>query len=224
MRPSRTHSIDDAAVAEGAVVRQQAVTRPGQIVLASGNPGKLAEIGELLAPLGVELVPQSRFKIAAADESGATFAENAEIKARHAALATGLPSIADDSGLVVAALDGAPGVRSARYAGENASDRDNVVKLIDALRDLPEERRDAVFECVACFVRPGVPEAIFATGKWRGRILTRRRGEGGFGYDPVFYDIDLDRSAAEMTAEEKNLRSHRGKAMRALVRKLKDLW
>ncbi len=199
------------------------MTRPVEIVLASGNPGKLQEIRAILAPLGIELLPQSRFDIPAALETGPTFAENAEIKARHAAIAIGLPAIADDSGLVVDALGGAPGVHSARYAGVNASDQENVDKLLVALRNVPQNRRAAEFRCVVCFVRPDTPEAIFATGSWRGRILAERRGEGGFGYDPVFYDIELGRSAAEMTAAEKNARSHRGKAMRALARKLEDL-
>lgn len=189
----------------------------GKIVVASGNPGKLREIGRILRELGCEFVPQGRLGIAAATETGTTFAENAIIKARHAALETGLPAIADDSGLVVDALDGRPGIRSSRYAGEHASDDDNIDKLLEELRTMPADERSAHFHCAAVWVSADeAAEPLLAEGQWHGRILAERRGGGGFGYDPVFFDPDAGLSAAEMTAGQKNRRSHRGKALRRL--------
>ncbi len=190
---------------------------PDTIVMASGNPGKTAEISALLAHLDVRVVPQSEFGVSAADETGATFAENAVIKAKHAAAATGLPAIADDSGLCVDVLDGRPGVRSARYAGEDASEDSNIDKLLAELDGVREHDRNAEFQCVACFVYSEDAEPLLANGRWRGRILTARSGNGGFGYDPVFFDPELGKSAAELTADEKNASSHRGKALRALA-------
>lgn len=185
--------------------------------MASGNPGKTAEISALLAHLDVRVVPQSEFGVSAADESGATFADNAVIKAKHAAAATGLPAIADDSGLCVDVLDGRPGVRSARYAGEDASDDSNIDKLLAELDGVREHDRNAEFQCVACFVYSEDAEPLLANGRWRGRILKARSGNGGFGYDPVFFDPELGKSAAELSADEKNASSHRGKALRALA-------
>ena len=185
--------------------------------MASGNPGKTAEIYALLAHLDVRVVPQSEFGVSAADETGATFAENAVIKAKHAAAATGLPAIADDSGLCVDVLDGRPGVRSARYAGEDASDDSNIDKLLAELDGVREHDRNAEFQCVACFVYSEDAEPLLANGRWRGRILKARSGNGGFGYDPVFFDPELGKSAAELSADEKNASSHRGKALRALA-------
>ncbi len=190
---------------------------PDTIVMASGNPGKTAEISALLAHLEVRVVPQSEFGVSAADESGATFADNAVIKAKHAAAATGLPAIADDSGLCVDVLDGRPGVRSARYAGEDASDDSNIDKLLAELDGVREHDRNAEFQCVACFVYSEDAEPLLANGRWRGRILKARSGNGGFGYDPVFFDPELGKSAAELSADEKNASSHRGKALRALA-------
>jgi XTP/dITP diphosphohydrolase len=190
---------------------------PDKIVMASSNAGKIREIRKLLAHLGVTVVPQSDYGVSDADETGTTFEENAIIKARHAAVATGLPAIADDSGLAVDALDGRPGVYSARYAGQDASDERNIDKLLDELIGVPTEDRGAAFHCVACFVRSANAEPLLASGMWRGRILDARRGEGGFGYDPVFFDPQAGRAAAELTAAEKNVRSHRGQALRALV-------
>ena len=190
---------------------------PDTIVMASGNPGKTAEISALLAHLDVRVVPQSEFGVSAADESGATFADNAVIKAKHAAAATGLPAIADDSGLCVDVLDGRPGVRSARYAGEDASDDSNIDKLLAELDGVREHDRNAEFQCVACFVYSEDAEPLLANGRWRGRILKARSGNGGFGYDPVFFDPELGKSAAELSADEKNAISHRGKALRALA-------
>lgn len=188
--------------------------------MASGNAGKLAEIRRLLDGLGVEVIPQSELGVTDAEETGTTFAENSLLKARHAADATGLAAIADDSGLAVDALGGRPGVYSARYAGENASDDDNIDKLLDELADVAGDDRGAAFHCVATFVVPGEPEAIVAEGVWRGAVLTARRGDGGFGYDPVFLDPQTGLSSAELAPEQKNARSHRGKALRALVTEL----
>ena len=188
--------------------------RPEKIVMATSNPGKIREIARMLEGLGIEVLAQSEFGVTDADETGSTFAENSLIKAQHAADATGLPAIADDSGLAVDALDGAPGVYSARYAGD-AGDEANNDKLLEALADV--EDRGAAFHCVATYVAPGeVPLTAF--GEWRGEILRERRGEGGFGYDPLFYVPECGCSSAELEPEEKNARSHRGQALRQLVR------
>jgi XTP/dITP diphosphohydrolase len=186
--------------------------------MATGNPGKIREIARLLDGLGVEIVAQSDFGVADADETGTTFAENSLIKAQHAAEATGLPAIADDSGLSVDALDGAPGVYSARYAGD-AGDEANNEKLLAALEGI--EDRGAAFHCVATYIAPG-EEPLVAAGEWRGEILHERRGEGGFGYDPVFFVPECGCSSAELPADEKNRRSHRGKALRKLVELLEQ--
>ena len=187
------------------------------VVVASDNRGKLAEIRQLLAPLELEVRPQSEYGVTGAPETGSTFRENALLKARHASAATGLPSIADDSGLEVAALGGRPGVRSARFAGEFATNEENIDRLLAELRELPETRRMANFRCVAVYVEtPDDPAPLIAEGAWRGRILDGRSGRGGFGYDPVFFDPVLGKTAAEMNSDEKNLVSHRGRAFRDL--------
>ena len=193
------------------------MTLPGRIVLATGNPGKVREIQRILAEFGVEVVPQTELGVGDADETGKTFLENALIKARHAAAATGLPAIADDSGLVVDALDGRPGVYSARYAGANATDDSNIDKLLQELDGVPDERRTAEFHCCAVCVSADDATSLVAEGRWQGRILTERRGAGGFGYDPVFFDPECGRTAAELGPELKNARSHRGKALAALA-------
>jgi len=185
--------------------------------MASSNVGKTTEISALLAHLDVMVVPQSEYGVGAADETGSTFEENAVIKARYAATATGLPAIADDSGLCVVALDGRPGVRSARYAGADATDDSNIDKLLAELDGVSDQDRDAEFQCVACFVYSMDANPLLAKGSWRGRILSTRRGDGGFGYDPIFFDPESGKSAAELSAEEKNASSHRGKALRALA-------
>lgn len=190
---------------------------PNTIVMASSNAGKTKEISALLAHLDVIVVPQSEYGVSAAEETGSTFEENAVIKAKHAAAATGLPAIADDSGLCVDALDGRPGVRSARYAGEDATDDGNIDKLLAELDRVHDEDRGAEFQCVACFVYSKDAEPLFAKGSWRGRILSARRGNGGFGYDPVFFDTVSGKAAAELSADEKNSCSHRGKALRELA-------
>lgn len=190
---------------------------PNKIVLASGNAGKLREIERLLDGLGIAVVAQSDLGVSDADETGTTFAENSLIKARHASRATGLPAIADDSGLVVDALDGRPGVYSARYSGADATDDKNIDKLLDELIDVGDESRGAAFHCVASFVMPGTQEPLLAEGVWRGSILKERQGIGGFGYDPVFLDPESRGSAAQLTPEQKNARSHRGQALRQLI-------
>ena len=188
--------------------------RPEKIVMATSNPGKLRELARLLEGLGIEVAAQSEFGVTDADETGTTFADNSLIKAQHAADATGLPAIADDSGLAVDALDGAPGVYSARYAGD-AGDEANNDKLLAAMADV--EDRGAAFHCVATYVAPG-EAPLTAAAEWRGEILRERRGEGGFGYDPLFYVPECGCSSAELEPEEKNARSHRGQALRQIVR------
>ena len=192
-------------------------------MIASGNRGKLAEIARLLAPLDLHVRPQSDWSIPPVAETGETFKENALIKARHASAIAGIPAIGDDSGLEVAALGGRPGVRSSRFAGETATDEENIDKLLEALRDLPEKDRNANFRCVAVYVESADdPQPLVAEGAWNGRIIDRRRGNGGFGYDPVFLDPDSDRTAAEMSGDEKNAASHRGQAFRMLSALIAD--
>ena len=188
--------------------------------MASGNRGKLREIARILADLEYTVVPQSDFNVSEADENGDTFVANALIKARHAAAATGLPAIADDSGLAVDALQGRPGVFSARYAGADASDAANIDKLLHELEQVEDKNRGATFHCVACFVTPDSDDAVIAQGSWRGSIARQRIGEGGFGYDPVFGDAESGVTSAQLSAEEKNQRSHRGKALAELARLL----
>ncbi|MBY6204822.1 RdgB/HAM1 family non-canonical purine NTP pyrophosphatase [Halomonas denitrificans] len=189
------------------------------LVIASGNAGKLAEFDQMLGPLNFEVRPQSDFGVETPPETGLTFVENALIKARAAAEAAGGPALGDDSGLVVEALDGRPGIYSSRFAGENASDDDNIDKLLDELRDLPEERRGAYFFCCLVLLQHAEdPAPLIATGRWHGRILEARRGTGGFGYDPVFHDRRMGATAAELPAGEKNRVSHRGRALDQLIR------
>lgn len=188
------------------------------IVLASSNAGKLREFNQLLGGLHLEVVPQSQFNVTDADETGLTFVENAILKARNAAQHTGLPALADDSGLEVDALNGAPGIYSARYAGANASDTDNLQKLLGLLKDVPEEKRGARFQCVLVYLRHALdPTPLICQGTWEGRILREPRGANGFGYDPVFYVATHAKSSAELTPEVKNTLSHRGQALRQLV-------
>jgi XTP/dITP diphosphohydrolase len=188
-----------------------------RFVLATGNVGKAREIGALLAPAGVEIVSQALFKLESAEETGATFVENALLKARHAAAGSGLPAIADDSGLVVDALGGAPGIHSARYAGD-AGDAANIRKLLEALEGVPAACRGARFVCVAVLLRhPADPLPLIFEGRWEGTIAIAPRGEQGFGYDPVFIPLDGQRSAAELSPAEKNRVSHRGQAFARLL-------
>lgn len=188
-----------------------------KLVLASSNRGKLAEMREILAGLDVELIAQSELGIVDADETGATFVENALLKARHAARLTGLPALGDDSGLCVDALGGAPGLYSARYAGTHDDDGANIAKLLDALSGVPEARRTAHFHCsIALLYRADDPAPLIAEGRWHGRVLDVPRGLNGFGYDPVFFDPALGRGAAELDAVTKNRLSHRGQALAGL--------
>ncbi|MBE03361.1 RdgB/HAM1 family non-canonical purine NTP pyrophosphatase [Marinobacter lutaoensis] len=194
-----------------------------KLVIASNNRGKIAELTDLLAPLGLSPVAQGELGVTEAEEPAITFVENALIKARHAARATGLPALADDSGLAVDALDGRPGVRSARFAGDGASDADNIQALLTALADVPEPRRSAQFHCVLVYLRHADdPTPIICHGRWPGRILTEPRGHGGFGYDPVFWVPEQGCSAAELSREQKGRISHRGRALRQLLDHLGD--
>ncbi len=189
-----------------------------QIVLASNNPGKVREIGQILADLELEVLPQSRFDIEEVEETGLSFVENAIIKARHAATVSGLPAIADDSGLEVDALNGAPGIYSARYAGPGASDADNLQKLLIELEKVPQEHRTARFQCLMVYMRHAQdPTPLICQGTWEGRITLEPRGKSGFGYDPVFFVSSQQCTSAELAPEVKNQLSHRGQALRLLV-------
>lgn len=189
------------------------------LVLASNNRGKLAEFSQLLAPLGFALRTQGELGIAEAEEPHATFVENALAKARHAARASGLPALADDSGICVPALGGAPGVLSARFAGEPKSDAANNRKLVESLASQAD--KSAYYYCVLVYLRHADdPQPVIAEGRWNGQIIDSPRGDGGFGYDPHFLLPELGKTAAELSAEDKNRQSHRGQALQALIRKL----
>lgn len=191
-----------------------------KLVIASNNPGKLREISRILAPLGYEAVPQSAFNVPEAEEPFVTFVENCIAKARHAAQLTGLPALADDSGICVEALGGAPGVYSARYAGEPKSDQRNNEKLIAVLAG--QSNRRAHYYCVIVYLRHAEdPQPLIAEGSWHGEIIDTPRGDGGFGYDPYFLVPELGKTGAELTADEKNAISHRGQALLQLVEKLR---
>ncbi|MEL4891081.1 RdgB/HAM1 family non-canonical purine NTP pyrophosphatase [Xanthomonas protegens] len=194
-----------------------------KLVLASSNAGKLEELHALLDDVGVELIAQSTLGVSDADETGLTFVENALLKARHAARVTGLPALADDSGICVDALHGAPGLYSARYAGEHGNAQANIDKLLDALRDVPDAQRGAHFYCVLVLLRHAEdPQPLLVEGRWRGRIAHARAGTGGHGYDPVFRDPDHGQTAAEMPLALKNRISHRALALQQLKQRLAD--
>jgi XTP/dITP diphosphohydrolase len=194
-----------------------------RIVLASNNAGKVREFNQLLAGSELEVIPQSEFQVEEIEETGLTFVENALLKARNAARHTGLPAIADDSGLEVDALDGAPGIYSARYAGAGASDQQNLEKLLEALKDVSDENRNARFQCLMVYMRhPGDPTPRIFQGTWEGSILRAPQGNNGFGYDPVFYVAEQKCSSAELTPELKNSLSHRGQALHQLVSVLRE--
>jgi len=194
-----------------------------RVVLASGNSDKLCELGSLLAPFGFDLVGQSALGVETPAETGKTFADNALLKARHAAAITSLPALADDSGIEVDALGGRPGIYSARYAGEGAGDQANLRKMLDEMRDVPEPQRTARYQCVIAFVGTAMDTApILASGTWEGTLISDPRGLGGFGYDPIFVPRGFDRTAAELDPGEKNSLSHRGQALRALVTQLQN--
>jgi len=192
-----------------------------QLVIASNNRGKIAELEALLSPLKLTLVAQRELGVSEADEPAFTFVENAIIKARHASDATGLPALADDSGLAVDALGGRPGVRSARFAGDNVTDQENVDALLAALKGVPTEARGAQFHCVLVYLRhANDPTPIICHGCWPGQILEQPRGDGGFGYDPIFLAPETGTSAAELTREQKAGISHRGRALALLSEQL----
>lgn len=195
-----------------------------KLVLASGNAGKLKELQAMLAGLPLEIVAQGALGVGDVAETGLTFVENALIKARHACASTGLPALADDSGLIVDALDGAPGLYSARYAGSPTDDAANNAKLLDAMRDVPGGSRTARFHAVIVLLRHADdPQPLICEGSWEGEILDAPRGSHGFGYNPVFLDTVLGQTAAEMAPDVKNAMSHRGKALQVLKQKLSAL-
>lgn len=195
--------------------------KPSKLVIASNNAGKLREINALLRFLSIEVVPQGTFNVSEVDEPYGTFVENALTKARHASRCSGLPALADDSGICVHALSGAPGVLSARYAGEPKSDERNNMKLIDALKN--ETDRRAYYYCVIVLLRHADdPQPIIVDGSWRGFIIDQPKGEGGFGYDPYFFLPEFDKTSAELTAEQKNQISHRGQALLKLTEILRE--
>lgn len=194
-----------------------------KVVLASGNKGKLQELGALLAHSGLELIPQASLGIADAVEDGHTFVENAFIKARHAAKLSGLPALADDSGLIIDALGGAPGLISAHYAGVHGDSAGNIAKVLREIEGVPVDQRTARFYCCLVLLRHAEdPQPLIAEGEWPGVILDAPRGAHGFGYDPIFFDPAMNRGAAEMSAEEKNPISHRGRALSVLQSSLAD--
>ncbi|TQV85360.1 RdgB/HAM1 family non-canonical purine NTP pyrophosphatase [Aliikangiella coralliicola] len=200
-----------------------AQTLPNQIVLASGNQKKLKELTEILGQFEVTLVPQSEYQVSDAIEDGLTFIENAIIKARHACQATGKPAIADDSGIEVDYLNGAPGIYSARYSGLNASDEENLDKLLNELKDVESSQRTARYQCVIAYMRHAEdPTPIICQASWEGILLDKKIGDGGFGYDPIFYCPVQDKTAAQMTPAEKSAISHRGKALSAFQTILKQ--
>lgn len=189
-----------------------------KVVLATGNAGKVRELASLLADFGFDIIAQTELGVESAEETGLTFIENAILKARHAAQITGLPAIADDSGISVDVLGGAPGIYSARYAGEEASDQQNLEKMLDALKDVPDELRQAHYHCVLVYLRHAEdPTPIVCHGTWSGVVIREPVGNGGFGYDPIFFIPSLGKTAAEMTKEEKGAISHRGQALTLLL-------
>ncbi|MAD76212.1 MAG: non-canonical purine NTP pyrophosphatase, RdgB/HAM1 family [Rheinheimera sp.] len=195
-----------------------------KLVLASSNKGKISELQALLSPYQLQVVPQQELGVTDADETGLTFIENAILKARHAALATGLPAIADDSGLAVDALGGEPGIYSARYSGEAATDAENISKLLHALQQVPPANRSAQFHCVLVYLRHASdPTPLVCHGVWSGSISEQVQGSAGFGYDPVFIPTGDTLSAAELSKEQKAAVSHRGQALRQLVAQLQQL-
>lgn len=189
-----------------------------QIVLASNNSGKLREIQAVLSDLNLSLLPQSQFNVVEAEETGLSFVENAILKARNCCEQTGLPALADDSGLEIEYLRGEPGIYSARYAGKDATDQDNVAKVLDVLANVPKQQRQARFYCVIAYMRhANDPTPIIAQGYWQGEILLAPQGENGFGYDPIFYVPSESVSAAQLPANVKNKISHRAMALKNLV-------
>ncbi|CAK1905238.1 XTP/dITP diphosphatase [Vibrio crassostreae] len=194
-----------------------------KIVLATGNQGKVREMADILSEFGFDVVAQSEFNVSEVAETGTTFIENAIIKARHAAKETGQPAIADDSGLEVDYLNGAPGIYSARYSGEGATDKQNIEKLLNAMQGVETEKRTARFHCVLVLMRhENDPTPLVCHGKWEGHILTEEHGENGFGYDPVFFVPEDNCASAELESSRKKQLSHRGKALASLLKTLKE--
>ncbi|MEL4012817.1 XTP/dITP diphosphatase [Dryocola clanedunensis] len=194
-----------------------------KVVLATGNAGKVRELADLLQDFGLDVVAQTELGVESAEETGLTFIENAILKARHAAQITGLPALADDSGLAVDVLGGAPGIYSARYAGEDASDQQNLEKLLATLKDVPEEQRKAQFHCVLVYMRHAEdPTPLVFHGSWVGVITREAAGAGGFGYDPIFFVPSEGKTAAELTRDEKRAISHRGQALKLLLEAMKN--
>ncbi|HBC83115.1 XTP/dITP diphosphatase [Pseudescherichia vulneris] len=194
-----------------------------KVVLATGNAGKVRELASLLNDFGLDVVAQTELGVESADETGLTFIENAIIKARHAAQVTGLPAIADDSGLAVDALGGAPGIYSARFAGADASDQQNLEKLLVELQDVPDSERQAQFHCVLVYMRHADdPTPLVCHGSWQGTIARAPAGSGGFGYDPIFVVPEAGKTAAELSADEKRAVSHRGQALKLLLEALRN--
>lgn len=193
-----------------------------KVVLATGNVGKVRELASLLNDFGLDVVAQTELNVESVEETGLTFIENAILKARHAAKVTGLPAIADDSGLAVDVLGGAPGIYSARYAGEDASDQQNLEKLLVALKDVPDDKRQAQFHCVLVYMRHAEdPTPLVCHGSWPGVMTREAAGNGGFGYDPIFFVPDAGKTAAELSREEKIAVSHRGQALKLLLEALR---
>lgn len=194
-----------------------------KVVLATGNAGKVRELADLLGNFGLDVVAQTELGVESAEETGLTFIENAILKARHAAQITGLPAIADDSGLAVDVLGGAPGIYSARYAGLEATDQQNLEKLLAALKDVPDEQRKARFHCVLVYMRHAEdPTPLVCHGCWEGQITREAAGQGGFGYDPIFFVPSEGKTAAELTRDEKRAISHRGQALKLLLEAMKN--
>lgn len=192
-----------------------------KIVLASGNAKKVHELTELFSRYGLEIIPQTQLNVEDVPETGTTFVENAIIKARHAAEVTGLPAIADDSGIEIDFLEGQPGIYSARFAGEHANDQANNALLLEKLQTVPNEQRTARYQCVLVFMRHAKdPTPLICHGAWEGKILNQETGNGGFGYDPLFWCPEHNCASAELTPEQKAKISHRGKALRELMTKL----
>lgn len=205
-------------VTSNTVTRHSPGTDAARWVLASNNAGKIREFNDLLAPLAVTVVPQGELGVSAADETACTFVENALIKARHACEQTGLPALADDSGIAVAALNGAPGIYSARYAGEGASDQDNIDALLAAMAQVPPEQRQAAYHCVLVFMTHATdPTPLICHGRWQGQLLSTPSGSGGFGYDPLFYLPEEGVSVASLPAGRKRVLSHRAQALHQLT-------
>ncbi|MBQ8708567.1 MAG: RdgB/HAM1 family non-canonical purine NTP pyrophosphatase [Succinivibrionaceae bacterium] len=196
-----------------------------RIVLATGNMHKVKEIDAMLSQLSLTVVPQSDYKVTSAPETGTTFVENAIIKARNAAAQTGLPAIADDSGIEVDALNGAPGVYSSRFAGEEGNDRKNLLKLIDSIRSVPEDSRTCRYWCIMVYMRHQKdPTPVICQASWEGTLVTEPRGTNGFGYDPIFLIPEEGLTAAEISLEKKNSMSHRAKALSQLLERLREVY